>query len=127
MERIVTLYRRAETQRDDVERRRREAEGRLERIAELYKWGDLTREACQAERDRLQAELAGLRGANDWATVLERAAALLRDLPAAWAAANPEQWNDWTRFVFQEIEIKDDRVIAVAPQPDFAPFFIDRL
>lgn len=28
--------------------------------------------------------------------------------------------------VVASIEIKDDRVIAVVPQPDFAPFFLER-
>ncbi|HEY7154578.1 MAG TPA: recombinase family protein [Gemmataceae bacterium] len=124
---LVSLYRQAGERRDDAGRRRQEIAGRLERMADLYKWGDLTREAYQAERARLQQELAGLRGADDWATALEQAAAFLRDLPAAWNAATPEQRNDLARLVFQEIEVRDDRVVAVVPQPDFAPFFLERL
>jgi hypothetical protein len=54
------------------------------------------------------------------------AAALLRDLPAAWAAATPEQCNDVAKLNFQSIEVRDDRVVAVVPQADFAPFFVDR-
>jgi hypothetical protein len=30
------------------------------------------------------------------------------------------------RLIFHSIEIEDDRVVAIVPQPDFAPFFIDR-
>ena len=40
---VVRLYERANDQRDDAERRRREIRARIERIAEMYKWGDLTR------------------------------------------------------------------------------------
>ncbi len=66
-------------------------------------------------------------GSNEWSTALTQAAGFLRDLPAAWDAATPEQRNDLARLIFESIEIKDDRVIAVVPQPDFAPFFVDRL
>ncbi len=121
---VIRLYERATDQRDDAERRRREIGGRIERIAEMYKWGDLTREAYRAEREQLEAELARLRGTTDRAAVLATAAAFLRDLPAAWDAANPEQRNALARLVFISVEITDDRVVAVVPQPDFAPFFV---
>ena len=88
--------------------------------------GDLTREAYLAERERLQDRLTGLRGATEWSTSLTRAAGFLRDLPAAWQTAKPEQRNDLARLIFQCIEVKDDQVVAVVPQPDFAPFFIER-
>jgi hypothetical protein len=52
-----------------------------------------------------------------------QAAALLRDLPAAWDKATAEQRNDLARLVFQSVEIRDDRVVAVLPTPEFAPFF----
>ncbi len=121
--RIVAFHERASDEHHDTGIRRREMEGRLERIAELYKWGDLTREAYVAERDRLQAELSALRTTADGAGLITRAAALLRDLPAAWAAATPDQRNTLARLIFQQVEIEDDRVAAVVPQPDFAPFF----
>jgi hypothetical protein len=35
----------------------------------------------------------------------------------------PEQRNDFARLVFQSVEVKDDRVMAVVVNPDFAPFF----
>ncbi|MCC2626677.1 MAG: recombinase family protein [Thermomicrobiales bacterium] len=123
---VVALYELAGEQRSDADRQRREIESKLERMADLYAWGDLTREAYLAERGRLQDRLTGLRGATEWSTALMRAAGFLRDLPAAWTAAKPEQRNDLARLIFQSIEVKDDRVVAVVPQPDFAPFFVDR-
>jgi hypothetical protein len=110
----------------DAERRRREIGSRIERIAEMYKWGDLTREAYRAERERLEAELGTLRSATNQAEVLVQAATLLKDLPAAWEAATSEQRKALARLVFESIEIEDDRIIAVVPQPDFAPFFLQR-
>jgi site-specific DNA recombinase len=123
---VVRLYERANDQRDDAERRRREIGARIERIAEMYKWGDLTREAYRAERERLEAELATLRTTTNQAEVLVQAATLLKDLPAAWDAATAVQRNELARLVFETIEIEDDRVVAVVPQPDFAPFFVKR-
>ena len=121
--RVVDLYHRANADHDDGERRRREIAGRLERITELYRWGDLTREAYRADREALEAEQVTLRGTTDRAHLLAETAALLRDLPAAWGAATPDQRNALAKLVFQSVEIKDDRVAAVVPQPDFAPFF----
>ncbi|MDP9356641.1 MAG: recombinase family protein [Chloroflexota bacterium] len=122
--RVIALYERSHVQRDDAERRRREIDGRLGRIRELYAWGDLTREAYRAERERLEAERSGLQGHGDLAVVLTRAAAFLRDLPAAWEAATAEERNDLARLVFASVEVVDDRVVAVVPQRDFAPFFL---
>jgi hypothetical protein len=124
---VVAHYEAAAEQRTDANRQRREIESKLERIAELYAWGDLTREAYLAERDRLQDRLTGLRDATDWSTALRQAAGFLRDLPGAWAVASSEQRNDLARLIFQIIEVRDDRVVAVVPQPDFAPFFLTRL
>ena len=120
---VVALHERNRDERDDAARARRELAGRLERIKELYAWGDMTREAYQAERDRLEARLAAAKGTGERAALLERAAAFLRDLPAAWQAATPEQRNALARVVFRSVELVDDRVAAVVPQPDFAPFF----
>ncbi len=49
---------------------------------------------------------------------------LLRDLPAAWGAETPQKRNRLARLVFQAVEVADARVMAVVPQPDFAPFFV---
>jgi hypothetical protein len=64
-----------------------------------------------------------LRSASARSDVLAQAAAFLRDLPAAWKAATPEQRNDLARLVFESVEVRDGQVIAVVVNPDFAPFF----
>ena len=76
-----------------------------------------------ADRDRLHVELSTVRTTTDRSSVIARAAALLRDLPAAWHEARPAQRNALARLIFQSVEIEDDRVAAVVPQRDFAPFF----
>jgi len=123
VEHLVALYEQSHTERDDTDRRRREIEARLGRMAELYTWGDLTRDAYRVEREALEAERQMLEGTISGASILARTAALLRDLPAAWAAATPAERNELARLMFQRVEITDDRVTAVVPQVDFAPFF----
>ena len=120
---VVRLYQSATTQQDDAARRGRELTAKLERTKEMYSWGDLTREAYVAQRDHIERELALLKGTTDYASSVAQAAALLRDLPAAWDRATAEQRNDLARLVFQSVEIKEDRVVAVLPTPEFAPFF----
>ncbi len=121
--RIVALHERARDDQDDAERRRRDIDGRLERLKRMFEWGDLTETAYLADRERLRTEQATLTTSTDWAGVLGNAAAFLGNLPAAWEAANPAQRNALARTVFRSVEIADGRVVAVVPQPDFAPFF----
>ncbi|MEA2582142.1 MAG: site-specific recombinase, partial [Thermomicrobiales bacterium] len=121
---IISLYDQASAERDDTARRRTELTGRLARIKELYTWGDMDRAEYRAERDRLESELAATQSTTDRAALMAHAAALLRSFPAAWATAPQEQRNDLAKMVFRSVEIKDDRVLAVVPQPEFAPFFV---
>ncbi len=123
VERIVELHEHARDNRDETERQRRDIDGRLERLKRMYEWGDLTEAAYLADRERLRTEQATLTTSTDWAAVLTNAAEFLRDLPTAWAAADSEQRNALARIVFRSVEIVDGRVVAVVPQPDFAPFF----
>lgn len=121
--RLVAWSDLAPGERGDAEHRRRALETRLERIAELYTWGDLTREAYQAERAALAAELEGLSRDEAHLDALAETAAFLRDVPAAWAAADPDGRNEIARLLFASVSIKDDRVATVLVQPDYAPFF----
>src|SRR3954447_5084681 len=114
----------AKDQRDHVDRRRREIKSRVEQIAEMYKWGDLTRDAYRAEREQLEAELATLQATSSQAEAFTEAAKLLKDLPKARDTASAEQRNALARLVFESVEIEHDRVLAVVPQPQFAPFFV---
>ena len=123
-EQILLLYSNSQAERDNDDLRRHQIEARLERIKELYSWGDLDRDAYRRERDSLNAELATLSETADLTAVLEQAAKFLSDLPSAWNAATQEQRNQLGRLLFVNVELKDDRVEAVTPQPEFAPFFL---
>ncbi len=123
VEQLVALYESTSVRQNDRGQRRRQAESRLSRIKELYSWGDMARDEYQAERDSLRIEIDALRESTDYAAVLAQAASFLSNLPEAWEMANPDQRNALARVVFQEVEITDDRVTAVLPTADFAPFF----
>ena len=121
---LVLLHERASDQADDADRRRLDVTGRLERIREFCKWGDMTQAAYIAERGHLETQLESFEGTIDRAAMLRQAAAYLRDLPAAWSAASPEQRNALARLVFRSVEITDRAVTAVVAEADFAPFFL---
>jgi hypothetical protein len=90
----------------------------------LSQWGDLSEEQYAAERRRLEAELAGLSPTIDRAAELAEIAAYLRDIGPAWQAAEPEERNGIARALFQRVELEDERVAAVVPQPELTPFFV---
>jgi len=123
-EQIMALYRQAQDTKQSNATRRRQIESRLERIKELYAWGDMERDAYQSERDALSGELATLTQDMDQSVILARTAAFLSDLPLAWNQATQEQRNRLARLMFDSVEIKDRRVTAVMPRPEFAPFFV---
>lgn len=54
---------------------------------------------------------------------LDRAAELLRDLPALWQrpGVSPEHRRDLAREVFQELRMRDGSLVAVTPNPNYAP------
>jgi len=56
---------------------------------------------------------------------LERAAQLLRDLPALRQhnAVTPEQRRELVREVFHEIRLREGQLSAVEPSPQYAPLF----
>jgi hypothetical protein len=50
-------------------------------------------------------------------------ARFLADVPTAWAEATPEQRNKLARCLFDQVWLKDKKVIAVKPASDLEPFF----
>jgi len=76
-----------------------------------------------AHRERLQREIDALRTEDEFGATLERAATLLADIPTLWASADQAQKNALARMLFAEIHVKDAWIVAVKPQPTFAPFF----
>ena len=85
--------------------------------------GDVKKAAFLDQRERLRQALEGLASGEELDKVLDRAAAFLNDVSSAWAVASDEQRNTLARLLLEEIRMKDDWVLAVQPQPSFAPFF----
>ena len=123
-EQLVAAQERSKDSAADAAAQRRRLEGQLANLRTLFELGDIDEggvpgaaraAAATAGRDcKTEAELGA---------ALERAAAFLADLPAAWRAADDAQRNALARLLFQEVRVKDDWVAAVVPQPSFAPFF----
>ncbi|MDP9373665.1 MAG: hypothetical protein M3Q65_14670 [Chloroflexota bacterium] len=117
------MRRAARREGDDRVARRSQIEARLARIKELYGWGDLGKAEYAAERDRLRGELETLRDDDTAGALVEALAALLADTKAAWTHADQEQHNRLARLLFQEVRIRDHKVIGLEPTPEFAAFF----
>jgi len=108
---------------DDVDGRRRRLETQLGNARTLFELGDIPKAEYLERRGRLQRSLEGLKSDTEVGTTLDRAAAYLKDLPAAWHAASDAQRNALARLLYEEVHIRDEWVAAVKPQPTFAAFF----
>ena len=53
----------------------------------------------------------------------QRLASFLQDIALAWEAADYEQRNKLARCLFEEIWVRDKKVVAVKPRGEFEPFF----
>ena len=121
--RILELYRQLEHDQDDTERERAQLEGRLARIKKLYEWGDKPEAEYLSESRQIKEELAQLTPEDRRPDVLTHFELLLTDVSLAWEEASQEQRNRLARQLFDAVWIKDDRVVAVRPQPELRVFF----
>jgi hypothetical protein len=71
----------------------------------------------------IQQQLQSLAPAKDQARGLERLALFLKDISEAWKQADEQQHNRLAKQLFDIVWIKDKRVLAVTPRPEFKPFF----
>ena len=51
------------------------------------------------------------------------ASSFLKDISLAWESATQERRNSLATCLFEAVWIKDKRVIAITPRPDYKPFF----
>jgi hypothetical protein len=114
---------RSQTAVDDVDGQRRCLEAQLGNARTLFELGDITKADYLERRGRLQRSLEGLKSDTEVGTTLDKAAAYLKDLPAAWHAATDTQRNALARLLYEEVHIRDEWVAAVKPPPTFASFF----
>ena len=55
--------------------------------------------------------------------VFEKLAGFLKDIVLAWEQASQEQRNHLANCLLEVVWIKDKKVVAVTPHPEFKPFF----
>ena len=122
-QRILEMYSQLIAQQQDVDKARAALESRLQRIKDLYAWGDITKNEYQAQRDAVQSELRGLPSPDGNERTLERLAGFLNSVVEGWRVASQAQRNRLARALFEEVRVRDRRVVAVKLIPELEPFF----
>jgi len=120
--RILELHRKLQDNYD-IEKEQKQLKSKLQRLKELYKWGDINKDEYHREKEETQDQLVKLTPFQIPTSALEKLAEFLSNVANAWDEATSEQKNKLARHLFQEIWVKDKDVVAVKPQPEFAPFF----
>ncbi|MEK7681437.1 MAG: hypothetical protein AAB369_01250, partial [Chloroflexota bacterium] len=96
----------------------------LANLRKQHLWGAMTDEDFRSEFRQIECQLRALSTPQpDVLTPnLDRAAALLRDLPALWQhpGVTPEQRRAVTREVFEELRLREGTLVAVRPRPAYA-------
>jgi hypothetical protein len=106
-----------------IENERKTLQGRLSRVKELYEWGHKSRQEYLADYASIHHKLQELTPTDVRPEVLERLASFLKDVAAAWGRATQEQRNKLAGCLFEVVWIKNKKVTAVTPRPEFNPFF----
>jgi hypothetical protein len=107
----------------DVDKQRASLQTKLNRVKELYKWGHGTKEEYFANYVALQRELRHLKSNEPKPEMLEKFAEFLKNVALAWDKASQEQRNRLASCLLEKVWIKDKKVVAVTPRPEFKPFF----
>ena len=121
--RILEYQSRLEAAYDDTEGERTALEGRLKRLRELYEWDDITKAEYETRRDQVLRQLESFVPGLGDTDHLNRLATFLADVPAGRATATQEQRNKLARALFDQVWVKDAKVVAVKPRPELEPFF----
>ena len=107
----------------DKEEQRNLLKTRLERLKELYGWGHKSKTEYLADYAVIERELRQLPSIENDDDTLPKLALFLKNIVKAWEQATQEQRNRLLKCLFEAIWIKDKRVSAVTPRPEFKPFF----
>ena len=102
-------------------------EGAITNLRKQHLWGAISDEEFKKEHQILTRQLRALTppASPKMTPNLDRAAPLLQDMPAPWQhpGVSPEQRRDMAREVIQEIRLREGRLVAVTPKPNYAPLF----
>ncbi len=85
--------------------------------------GHKSKEEYWADYDTIQGQLQSLAPAKDQSKSLEKLALFLKGISEAWKQADQQQRNRLAKQMFDIVWIKDRKVLAVTPRPEFKPFF----
>ena len=124
-EKIIEAHRKLESAYadGDIERQRAILETRLQRVKDLYEWGHKSKQEYLADYSAIRRDLQQLAPMEPQVNVLDKLVLFLRDITAAWEQATPTHRNQLADSLFEVIWIKDKKVVAVTPRPEFKPFF----
>ena len=110
---------------------RKRIDGAMANLKKQHLWGVVADKEFRAEYQLLTrglktiepSELPG--GIPD----LDNAAKLLSDIPDLWQhpGVSPQQRRDLAREVFLELRLKEGKLVAVRPRPQYAPLFAYRI
>ena len=120
-EKIIEEHRKLQSAYD-VEKQKAALEARMKRVRELYEWGHKTKEEYLADYTAMRNELRKVIPTKPKVDVLEKLAAFLKDITLAWQQASQEFKNRLANTLFETIWIRDKKVVAVTPRPEFKPF-----
>ena len=105
----------------------RRIERAISKLRKQHMWGAISDEKFKTEHQLLRRQLRTLTppASPKMTPNLDRAAELLRDLPALWQhpGVSPEQRRDMAHEIFQEIRLREGSLVAVKPKPNYAPLF----
>jgi len=124
--RVTTALKRQAPQTQDENQQKRLI-GAMENLRKQHLWGDLSDERYKLERRSLerQLKLVAIPTQPTELPNLDRSAKLLEDLPVLWShpGVTHEQREELVREVFQEVRLREGRLVAVRPKPRYAPLF----
>ena len=128
---LVQLFQRerkrsALTEQADPEMQRARLEARLERQRDMYDLGDWTKERYLQTRQKVLHELALLTvktASEEHLDVLVHLGGYVRQLQQAWQDADQGQRQILLRTLFEKLWVQGERIVAVTPMAQFAPFF----
>ncbi|MFH1140219.1 MAG: recombinase family protein [Chloroflexota bacterium] len=102
-------------------------ESAMANLRKQHLWGVITDEEFRREHVSLERQKKIMEVARTLAMTpnLDRAAQLLSDLPALWQhpGVTAEQRRELAREVFEEVRLREGRLAAVKPRPEYAPLF----
>ena len=102
-------------------------ESALANLRKQHLWGTVSDEEFKKEFQALENQRKTLDTAHADNSIpsLERASELLQNLPKLWhhAGVAPEQRRDLAREVFEELRLREGKLVAVRPRPAYAPLF----